>query len=463
VVQENGLVTAGRTLISSSRSEHDLARITLRRVSARLLPLLTVLFLCNWIDRTNVAIAALQMNRDLHFSATAYGFGAGIFFVGYALFEIPSNLILARVGARRWIARIAITWGLVASAMVFVRTPAHFYALRLALGFAEAGFVPGIIYYLSLWFPARERGIATARFMVAAPLSGVVGNALGGWMLGFDAGLGLHGWQWLFLLEGIPSVALGVVILIVLTDRPEEARWLPPAERDWLVARLRRDATASAPFHRLSPLRALSHPALALLSLTNFLMAVPLWAYAFWAPVYVRDALHTSNVATGLVVGGIACLAAIAMLLSGAHSDAAEERCVHAAAGALVAAAGCIGAGLIPTALGRVAALALVEIGVRIYVPPFLCLAPMLLRGTAAAAGIALVNTALSVGGFVGPNLVGWFKDATGSTTGAFLVLASLSLGAAALCLVLRHEPAFAAPLRGGVAPAPGCHAANEV
>jgi ACS family tartrate transporter-like MFS transporter len=451
-------VTAAQTLTSPAHEECDLARVTLRRISGRLLPLLAILFLCNWIDRTNVAIAALQMNRDLHFTATAYGFGAGIFFIGYALFEIPSNLILARVGARRWIARIAITWGLVAAAMVFVRTPAQFYALRLMLGVAEAGFLPGVIYYLSLWFPARERGLATGRFMIAAPLSGVAGNALGGWMLGFDGGLGLHGWQWLFLLEGIPSVALGLVILILLTDRPEEARWLTRPQREWIIGRLSRDATESTASHRLSASRALAHPVLAILSLTNFLMGVPLWAYAFWAPLYVRDALHTNNVETGLVVGGIACLAATAMLLSGMHSDAAEERCIHAAAGAVLAAAGCAGAALLPTPLGRVLALAIAEIGIRIYIPPFVCLAPMLLRGTAAAAGIALVNTALSVGGFVGPNLMGWFKDATGSTKGAFLILACLSLSAAALCLVLRREPAFAASARRTVVRAPPRH-----
>jgi ACS family tartrate transporter-like MFS transporter len=386
------------------------------------------------------------MNRDLHFSATAYGFGAGIFFIGYALFEIPSNLILARVGARRWIARIAISWGLIASAMVLVRTPVQFYALRFLLGVAEAGFLPGIIYYLSLWFPARERGVATARFMIAAPLAGVVGNSLGGWILGLDGRLPLHGWQWLFVLEGIPSVVLGAVTLILLTDRPEDAQWLSSEQREWLVERLRRDAMESAAAQGVTPLGALVHPVVWLLALTNFLMAVPLWAYAFWAPLFVRDALHTSTVATGLIVGGIACLAAAAMLLSGTHSDRTQERCLHAGAGAMVAAAGCAGAALLPNPLGQVAALAIVEIGVRIYVPPFLCLTPMLLRGTAAAAGIALVNTILSVGGFVGPYLTGWFKDATGSTNGAFLVLACLSLSAAALCLVLRRQPAFAIP-----------------
>jgi len=422
----------------------DLGRGTLRRVGTRLLPLLMGLNLCAWIDRSNIAIAALQMNRDLHFSASAYGFGAGIFFLGYALFEVPSNLMLARVGARLWLARIAITWGLIASAMMFVRSPVEFYTLRVMLGVAEAGCFPGIIYYVSLWFPAHERGSATARFMVSASLAGIVGNAIGGWVLGFDGRLGLHGWQWLFLLEGIPSVVLGVVILVVLTDRPEDARWLSSDQRAWLVERLHRDRTESPAAHSMSPSQALAHRVVWLIAITGFLTSVPLWAYQFWAPTFIREALHTTPAATGLVVAGIACLGAAAMLGSGTHSDRTGERCLHAAAGALVVALGCAGAALVPNPLGRVAAIALVEIGVRSYVPAFLCLVPMLLRGTAAAAGIALVNTVFSLAGLVGPSVVGWFKDATGSTSGAFLILAGLPLTAAMVCvLVLRREPAL--------------------
>ena len=420
----------------------------MRRVSARLLPFLAVLYLCNTVDRTNIAMAEHQLSRDLGLSATAYALGAGIFFVGYALFEIPSNLILARVGARRWIARIAITWGLVTSAMMFVRTPGQFYLLRFALGVAEAGLMPGVIYYLMLWYPARERGTATARFMLATALAGSVGSPLGGWILGFDGRLGLHGWQWLFLVEGIPSVMLGVVSLGLLTDRPENARWLSDSQREWLVDCLRRDAAESAAPRSVGVLPVLAHPMVWLLAVTDLLTSVPMWAYTFWAPRFVRDALHTSTLATGLIVGAIALVAAAAMLLSGAHSDRTRERCVHASAGAALMAAGCAGAALLPNPLERVAALAFVEIGVRIFIPPFLCLAPMLLRGSAAAAGIALINTIFSVGGFVGPYLVGWFKDATGSTSGAFLILAAFSLGAAALCLVLRRQPAFTVPAR---------------
>ena len=427
--------------------EAELGRNTLRRVSRRLLPFLVALYIWAWIDRTNLAIAALEMKQDLHLSSSAYGLGAGIFFLGYALFEVPSNLILVRVGARRWIARIAISWGLVATAMMFVRTPVQFYVVRVLLGFAEAGFVPGIIYYLSLWFPARERGAATARFMIAAPLAGFLGNALGGWVLGLDGHLGLHGWQWLFLIEGIPSIVLGVAAVRMLTDRPEDAKWLSHEERSWLVARMREGDAQTALSHKLTVSGALAHPMVWLLSFMNFLMAMPSLAYSFWAPLIVRDAIHTSAIRTGLAVAGIACFAIIAMLLNGAYSDRTGKPCLHAGAGALLVAIGCLGTAVLPNALARVAALALVEIGMRSYVPPFLCLAPALLRGTAAAAGIALVNTAFSVGGFFGPSLIGWFKDRSGSTNGAFLILAAVSILAAALCISIRHHPAFGAAL----------------
>jgi MFS transporter, ACS family, tartrate transporter len=442
-----------RSLHSSSQiAQGELGRSTLSRVSGRLLPFLVALYIWAWIDRTNLAIAALEMQQDLRLSSIAYGFGAGVFFLGYALFEVPSNLILVRVGARRWIARIAISWGLVATTMMFVRTPVQFYIVRVLLGFAEAGLVPGIIYYLSLWFPARERGAATARFMIAAPLAGFLGNALGGWVLGLDGQLGLHGWQWLFLIEGIPSIVLGVAALRMLTDRPEDAEWLSNEQREWLVARLRQGDAQTAPSHKLTPSRALAHPMVWLLSTINFLMAMPSLAYSFWAPLFVREALHTSTIRTGLAVAGIACFAIAAMLLNGAYSDRTGKPCLHAGAGAVLVTTGCLGAALLPNPLWRVAALALVEIGVRSYVPPFLCLAPALLRGTAAAAGIALVNTAFSVGGFFGPSLIGWFKDSTGSTNGAFLILAVVSAIAAALCVIIRRHPAFGVALtRPGV------------
>ena len=243
-----------------ARDDSELERATMRQVSFRLFPLLFALFVSNYVDRLNVGMAGLQMNRDLGLSATAYGFGAGIFFAGYAVFEVPSNLILARVGARRWIARIVISWGLIASAMAFVKTPAQFYGLRLLLGIAEAGFFPGIVYYLSQWFPVAQRARALSRFIMAVPLSAMIGNPLAGWLMGFDGSLGLRGWRWVFLIEGIPSVLLGVITLAFLTDSPGRARWLSDEQRAWLGERLRRDEEGSPAPHGVPALRALAHP-----------------------------------------------------------------------------------------------------------------------------------------------------------------------------------------------------------
>jgi ACS family tartrate transporter-like MFS transporter len=223
------------SLTTASRGGATLERTTLRAVSLRLIPFLFVLYVVSFLDRVNVGFAALEMNRDLGFSPAVYGFGAGIFFIGYSLFEVPSNLILARVGARRWIARIMITWGLIAAGMMFVRGPLSFYLLRFLLGIAEAGFFPGIIFYLSGWFPAEARARAIARFMTAIPVSGMIGGPISGALLGLGGRLGLTGWQWLFLLEGLPAVLLGVAVLRFLPDRPEVARWLAPDQRTWLA------------------------------------------------------------------------------------------------------------------------------------------------------------------------------------------------------------------------------------
>jgi MFS transporter, ACS family, tartrate transporter len=425
------------------RNDTDLARATMRRVSLRLLPFLFLIYIFNFLDRTNVAIAALQMNRDLHFSATAYGFGAGIFSLGYALFEVPSSLVLARVGARYWIARIMITWGLIATAMMFVHTPLQFYGLRFLLGVAEAGFAPGIIYYLNGWFPAAQRARALSCFLLAVPISAAIGNPLSAWLLGLDGVRGLAGWQWLFLLEGIPPVLLGFAVLALLPDDPASSRWLSVEQRDWLTARLRRDDDESPTLHEVPPLRALMLPMLWLASLPYFLMITTQYGYTFWAPTMIRDALQASNTTTGLITGGIACAGAGMMLAVGAISDRTGERYFHASGCAVLAAVGCVSAALLPHPLARLAGLALVPVGVYGFYPPFWCLPTALLRGTAAAAGIALVGSLGHVGGFVGPYVVGLLTDTTGSTSGALLVLGCVSLGAAALCLVLRQQSAI--------------------
>jgi MFS transporter, ACS family, tartrate transporter len=432
----------GRSVVEKDGTA--LERETMAKVALRLLPFLFVLYVFNFLDRSNVALAALQMNRDLRFSSSAFGFGAGIFFIGYALFEVPSNVILARVGARRWIARIMISWGVIASAMMFVRTPIHFYALRFLLGVAEAGFFPGIVYYLTQWFPAKRRARAASRFMIAIPLSGVVGGMFGGFLLGLDGRMGLSGWQWLFFLEGLPSILLGFVVLVYLTDKPSDAAWLGEAQRDWLVAQMQRDKEASSQTREMSALQALAQPMVWLLALPYFLMLTAGYGYTFWSPTVIRDALHTTDTHTALITAGLAVVSTLVMLAAAASSDRKDERCYHVAFGGALIAVGYTGAALLPWPIMRVLFLGLVLVGANAMLAPFWCLPSMMLTGGAAAAGIALINSLGNLGGFIGPYVIGFMKDRTGGTEGSFLGLAVLGAASAVALLWLRRRPAFA-------------------
>ena len=429
---------------------------TLAQVSRRLLPLLFLLYFFCYLDRINVGMAALQMNGALRFGAAAFGFGAGIFFLGYALFEVPSNLILARVGARRWIARIAITWGLLACAMAWVRTPAQFYTLRFFLGVAEAGFFPGVIYYLSRWIPTAYRARAHAAFMIAIPSSQIVGGPLGGALLGLE-GIGhLSGWQWLFLIEGLPSVFLGVAALRFLTDCPDDAHWLSTEERRWLSLRLEREQQQNA-VSEVSLLRTFGNPLVWVLTIPYFAFYTVALGYALWAPTLVRDALKASNATTGLVVGGLYAVAILVYFLAGLLSDRKDERCAVAALGLALACAGCIGAALIAPSPLRVAAFALIAMLSPLFLGSFWCLPTRFLKGPSAAAGIGLVSAIGSSGGFFGPSIIGSLKQTTGSDVGAFLGLAALALLGSLVCAALRRMPSFSPKLgpRGAMPTAP--------
>ena len=422
----------------------DFERATMRRVARRILPFTFLLYLFNFLDRSNVGLAALQMNKDLAFSSSAFGLGAGIFFIGYALFEVPSNLLLVRVGARRWIARIMITWGVIASAMMFVRTPSQFYVLRFLLGVAEAGFFPAIIYYLSQWFPASMRASSLAKFMIAIPLSALLGGPLGGWLLGLDGRMGLRGWQWLFLLEGLPSVLLGLIALRYLTERPEDAEWLTAEQRAWLSRRLAKDREDSPVRHGLPPLRALLHPLVWLAAIIQLLLTTASYGYLFWGPLLIRDTLHIGNLATGMLMGAIAVVSAAGLLLVGASSDRAGERPLHAAACAAFATLGCVGAAVSSDPWWTFTSLALMQVSVVSFLAPFVTIPTMLLSGGSAAVGIALVNAIGSVGGFIGPYLIGFMRTRTGGDTSAFIVLATMSALATGILLYLTRSPLLA-------------------
>ena len=416
-----------------------LEKETMRKVSMRLLPFLFLIYVLNFVDRSNISLAALQMNRDLSFSSSAFGFGAGIFFLGYAAFEVPSNYALSRVGARRWIARIMITWGIIATLMMLVRTPVQFYILRFFLGVAEAGFFPGVVFYLTHWFPAPMRARATSRFFIALPISGVVSGTLGGALLALDGRLGLYGWQWLFLVEGIPSVLVGIVALRYLTDTPRDANWLDETQRNWLVSRMEQDAQLSKNSHTMPASFALRQPIIWLLALPYFFMVTASYAYTFWAPTVIRDLLHTTDTQTGLVTAAIAIVSMIGMLLVARSSDRMKERFYHAALGGVLIAIGFVGAALLPVPILRVAFLGLVLVGANLMIAPFWCLPSLVLSGSAAAVGIALINSLGNIGGFVGPYVVGFVKDATGGTKGSFLALALVGVACAASCLLLKR------------------------
>ena len=424
----------------------ELSAVTLRKVTWRLIPFLFVLYVIAWLDRVNVGFAGLQMNADLGFSSATFGLGSGIFFLGYCLFEIPSNIILERVGARLWIARIMVTWGLISAGLMLVRTPPLFYILRFLLGAAEAGFFPGVIYYLSLWYPTAQRARAIAAFMTAVPVTGLIGGPLSGALLGLDGIYGLKGWQWLFLLEGLPAMVLGISVIFYLNDRPETTRWLAPAERDWLVETLaaERNACPLRPDIRV----ALTDGTVWKLGIIFLLVAAGFYGYSFWGPLIIKSLTGLSNFEVGLVLGAISAVTILGMLLNGYHSDRTGERAIHIAMPLLVSAVGLVGCALLRQPVLAVTALALVPLGHCASYGPFWSMPTQFLTGPAAAAGIALVTMIANVGGFAGPTLIGVLKARTGTHTDAFLLLGGLAVIAVLLALTIgpAHAPSSEQP-----------------
>ncbi len=416
-----------------------LEAIVLRKVTWRLLPFLLFLYIICWLDRVNVGFAALQMNQDLGFSASVYGFGAGVFFAGYALFEIPSNLILARVGARRWIARIMITWGLISTCMMFVHDTTSFYLLRFLLGVAEAGFLPGILYYLADWYPGARRARAVSWFMAAIPLSIVVGGPVAGILLELDGLLGMRGWQWLYLLEGAPAFFLGFVVLAWLPDSPSQVRWLNDAERAWLDTRIRAEKDEAEQRHGIGLRRALLHPTVWQLALIMFTCQSGSYGLTLWMPQILKGLSGLSDLLVGMITALPYVAAAIGMVLIGASSDRTGERFYHIAVPSLVAVIGFTASAWLTTPIPAMIALTVAAVGDLGSRGPFWALPGRFLTGSAAAGAIALINTVGSLGGFVGPYAVGLVKDATGSFTGGLMFLAGLLLLGAIGTLHLRR------------------------
>jgi len=402
-----------------------------------LLPFLFVLYLVAYLDRINVGFASLQMNRELGLSESVFGLGAGLFFISYSIFEVPSNLILARVGARLWIARIMISWGVVAMAMIAVRGAASFFAFRFILGIAEAGFFPGVILYLTFWFPAREQARAVALFMTATALAGVIAGPISGALLELHGLAGLSGWQWLFILEGLPAVILGVLVLRYLPDGPDKAVWLEVSERAALLMRLERERRRGTQKRQNSLAEAISNSTVWILSLVYFAIVFGLYGVTFWLPQIIQSFGSRSDLEIGMLSAIPFFGAAVAMVFVGRASDLSGERRWHLAFCAAVGAVGLVLAATTRSPVLSLGALSIAAAGIWGTFGPFWAMPPEFLSGTAAAGGVALINSIGNLGGFAGPYAVGMLKQATHSFAGGMIVMAAALVAGGMLALTL--------------------------
>jgi len=417
----------------------DIETRTIRKVTRRLIPFLMLCYFIAYLDRVNVGFAGPSMMQNLHFSASVFGAGAGIFFISYFFFEVPSNLALEKFGASRWIARIMVTWGIISAAMALVSGIWSFYSLRFLLGVAEAGFFPGIILYLTYWYPAEYRARFLAAFAIAVPVSTVIGAPISGLLLGLDGAMGLKGWQWLFIIEGVPSVLLGIVTWFYLTDRPAKANWLTPAQKAWLSSWLENEIAAKQAATHLTLGQALTSPKVLTLSLIYFGFVGALYGMQFWLPQIVK-AFGFSNAQTGFVTAVPYLFGTVAMILWARHSDATRERVKHVGFPLLLTAVALGICGYMNNPYVTMIALTVAAIGTFCTFGVFWTLPTAWLSGTAAAGAIALINSIGNLAGFGGPYLIGWVKETTGSTSTGLLVLAVLPLIGGLLVFLGVHE-----------------------
>jgi MFS transporter, ACS family, tartrate transporter len=420
--------------------EPDVQHAIVSKLTRRLLPFLFLLYIVNYLDRINVGFAALEMQQQLGFNDAVYGLGAGMFFAGYFFFQVPSNLVLARLGARRWIAVIMILWGVISASMIFVSTARSFYGLRFLLGAAEAGFFPGMILYLKNWFPALARGQAVALFMTAGPLAGVIGGPISGALLGVHTAR-LAGWQWLFLIEGLPAVVLGGLVLAFVSDRPQDASWLNEEERNWLAQTLQQEKQLAPDANKKDVLAAFSNSKIWLLTLVYFGVTTCTYGLSLWLPNLIRSVSGTSNFVIGLLSTIPYIATAIAMVLAGQHSDRTRERRWHLAGSAFVGTIGLWSAAYATSTAPEIAALSLALLAAYSTMGPFWATAAGLLGETSAAAGIALINSFGNLGGFLGPSMLGFVRTMTGGFRGGLLFTgAMLILSGGVALAALRSE-----------------------
>ncbi|HYB10342.1 MAG TPA: MFS transporter [Alphaproteobacteria bacterium] len=413
------------------------------KVTKRLLPFLIVCYFIAYLDRVNVSFAALTMNKDLAFTATIFGWGSGIFFIGYFIFEVPSNIALERFGARLWIFRIMLSWGILSAGMALIWDSTSFYVMRFLLGVAEAGFFPGIILFLTYWFPAAYRARIVGYFMAAIPVSSIIGAPLSSFILGLDGVLGLKGWQWLFILEAIPAVLMSFAVLAYLTDGPTKAHWLSAEEREWLSARLNDERQSRESIVKFTLSQALAHPRVLFLSLVYFGIVATNYGLSFWLPQIIKGFGGLTNLQTGFITAVPYVAGAIAMVFWGLRSDREQERKWHVAIPIAVSATGLALSAMTDDPVLKMSALTLAGLGIFGVLPCFWTLPTALLTGTAAAGGIALINSVGNIAGFVGPFAMGKIKDMTGAFTFGLLFIAALAVISFVIVLALGHNPAL--------------------
>jgi ACS family tartrate transporter-like MFS transporter len=428
-------------------SDVSLGRSAMRKATWHLIPLIATGYGIAYMDRVNIGFAALHMNADLHFSNTVFGIGAGIFFLSYAACEIPSNLLLYRFGARRWLARIMLTWGLLAMAMVFVRTPLQFYAMRFLLGMAEAGFFPGVLYYLTQWFPAHIRARTISRFYVSLPLSAVFMGAVAGALLNLNGKLGMRGWQWLFLVEGLPAVFLSVIFLKCLPETPNQARWLTEPERNWIESQLAAEyfvrgadvrGGQPASSHATGVAAALKDLRVWLFGLTNLLMLGVNYAYTLYLPSLVKSLTSLNDSVVGFLISAMGLLGAFGMIVNATLSDRSGKAYRHMILPSLLEAICLITVAFTVNPWIAVPFLALMFFAHNAIQGPLLALPTTFLKGKGAAAGLATINMVGILGGVLGPPFMGWARDLTGSYQSGLAVLAITMLAAAGVVFTLR-------------------------
>jgi ACS family tartrate transporter-like MFS transporter len=424
----------------------EIEKRTMDKVTWRLVPFLMLCYFIAYLDRVNIGFAGASMSKDIGLTAAAFGGAAGIFFIAYFFFEVPSNLALDRYGARLWIARIMLTWGLVAGAQAFVVGELSLNVIRLLLGVAEAGFFPGVIFFITLWFPAAYRARIISWFMFAIPISTVIGAPISGFILNLDGVGGLHGWQWMFLIEAAPAILMTLAVLYYLTDRPKEAHWLEPQESQWLQDRLDAERANRERHGHLSWFQSMLDPRVIALGFVYMGCNIPQYGLSFFLPQIVKSFGGLGNVEIGFITALPYIVGAVGMVFWGRHSDRTAERKWHTvfALGTIVVGLGL--AAITPSPVLKMAFLCVAGFGFFAVLPVFWTLPTTFLSGTGAAAGIAAVNSIGNLGGFFGPKVFGWLHDSTGNDFAGLIFLATCAIIGAVIVLVLGHNPALERP-----------------